>query len=201
MYLLAMIKQHKAPESLSEAIVYFADRNVAFDFMVQMRWPAGVICPHCEAEKPMLLKTRLIWKCRTCRKQFSVKVGTIFEDSPLGLDKWLPALWMLANCRNGISSYELARNLGVTQKTAWFMLGRIRLAMKAKSFKKLSGTVEIDETFVTRADARYMADSISAENERAWDTAFASEAFAAMVAEARAEIAAGDTEPSPRNSF
>jgi transposase-like protein len=96
----------------------------------------------------MFLKTRRIWKCRVCRKQFSVKLGTIFEDSPLGLDKWLPAIWMLANSKNGISSYEVARGLGVTQKTAWFMLGRIRLAMQTKSFKKLSGSVEADETFI-----------------------------------------------------
>ncbi len=140
--------KHAAPESLSDAIRYFADPDVAMAFLVHIRWPSGVVCPRCEADKPMYLKSRRIWKCRSCRKQFSVKVGTIFEDSPLGLDKWLPALWMLANCRNGISSYELARDLGVTQKTAWFMLGRIRLAMKTKTFKKLSGVVEIDETFV-----------------------------------------------------
>jgi hypothetical protein len=94
------------------------------------------------------LATRRIWKCRDCRKQFSAKVGTIFEDSPLGFDKWFPALWCLANAKNGISSYELHRALGVTQKTAWFMLGRIRLAMQAGSFQKTSGPVEIDECFV-----------------------------------------------------
>lgn len=139
-----------APTSLREAILYFADADRALDFMVEMRWPEGVTCPHCDAKSPSFLKTRRIWKCSAtaCRKQFSVKVGTVFEDSPLGLDKWLPALWMLANCRNGISSYELARHLGTTQKTAWFMLGRIRLAMQTKSFQKKSGIVEIDETFV-----------------------------------------------------
>jgi transposase-like protein len=143
-----MTQDNTAPDSLREAILYFADADKALAFMVEMRWPSGVVCPHCAAEKPSFLKTRRIWKCRDCRKQFSVKVGTVFEDSPLGLDKWLPALWMLANCRNGISSYELARHLSVTQKTGWFMLGRIRAAMKTKSFKKLGGVVEIDETFV-----------------------------------------------------
>ena len=143
-----MLKQHAAPESLSEAIRYFADPNVAFDFMVKMRWPDGVRCPACEAKNPILLKTRRIWKCRDCKRQFSVKLGTVFEDSPLGLDKWLPALWMLANCRNGISSYELARDLKVTQKTAWFMLGRIRMAMDIANNVPFSGEVESDETFI-----------------------------------------------------
>ena len=143
-----MTPKSTAPTSLREAIMYFSDLDVALDLMVPLRWPNGIVCPHCDAGTPSFLKTRRIWKCRECRKQFSIKVGTVFEDSPLGLDKWLPALWMLANCRNGISSYELARDLGVTQKTAWFMLGRIRLAMKSKTFKKMSGTVEIDETFI-----------------------------------------------------
>ena len=119
-----MIKQHAAPESLSEAIRYFADPNVSFEFMVKMRWPKGVICPACEAANPSFLKTRRIWKCRDCKRQFSVKLGTVFEDSPLGLNKWLPALWMLANCRNGISSYELARDLKVTQKLPHYCLCR-----------------------------------------------------------------------------
>jgi transposase-like protein len=135
-------------ETLREAILYFRDRDIARQFVADLRWPNGVTCPHCDADAPMFLASRKIWKCRDCRKQFSVKVGTIFEDSPLGLEKWLPALWMLANCKNGISSYELARDLGVTQKTAWFMLSRIRLAMQTKSFKKLKGTVEADESFI-----------------------------------------------------
>src|SRR6266542_550112 len=136
------------PLTLVEAIRHFADPDVSLEFLASLRWPDGVTCPHCAAEKPMFLKTRRIWKCRSCRKQFSVKVGTVFEDSPLGLDKWLPALWLLANAKNGVSSYELARSLGITQKTAWFMLGRIRLAMESKSFEKLEGEVEIDETFI-----------------------------------------------------
>jgi transposase-like protein len=143
-----MTNNLSAPTSLREAVTYFADPDRALAFLVEQRWPAGVICPHCGAAEPSFLKTRRIWKCRDCRKQFSVKVGTIFEDSPLGLDRWLPALWMLANCRNGISSYELARDLNVTQKTAWFMLARIRLAMETRTFKRMKGTVELDETFV-----------------------------------------------------
>ena len=143
-----MLKQHRAPNTLAEAIRYFADADASFAFVVQLRWPSGVVCPRCGTDKPSFLSTRRIWKCKGCKQQFSVKVGTIFEDSPLGLDKWLPALWLLANARNGISSYELARSLGVTQKTAWFMLSRIRLAMQTKTFAKLSGTVEADETFI-----------------------------------------------------
>ena len=137
-----------APNNLLEVVRYFADPDVALQFMRDLRWPDGVTCPHCSADAPSFLKTRRIWKCRDCRKQFSVKVGTIFEDSALGLDKWLPALWLLANAKNGISSYELHRALKVTQKTAWFMLHRIRTAMLSKSFEKFSGDVEADETFV-----------------------------------------------------
>ncbi len=144
-----MLKEHVAPETLSEAIRYFADYDVSFSLVVQLRWPSGVVCPRCGVDKPSYLTTRRIWKCRGCRQQFSVKVGTIFEDSPLGLDKWIPCLWLLANAKNGISSYEVARSLGVTQKTAWFMLGRIRLAMRTKSFEtKFAGAIEADETYV-----------------------------------------------------
>ncbi len=137
-----------SPATLLEAIRHFADADASLDFMIGMRWPNGITCPHCDAAEPSYLKTRRIWKCKECRKQFSIKVGTIFEDSPIGLDKWLPALWMLANCKNGISSYELARALGVTQKTGWFMLHRIRLAMQTKTFAKMKGEVEIDETYI-----------------------------------------------------
>ncbi|HEY3935533.1 MAG TPA: IS1595 family transposase [Gemmatimonadales bacterium] len=137
-----------APQNLTEAIRYFADADRAFTFMVQMRWPDGVYCPRCACTEATLIRTRRLWKCKGCKKQFSVKVGTIFEDSPLGLDRWLPALYLLANCKNGISSYELHRSLGVTQKTAWFMLHRIRLAMQSKTFERFNGDVEIDETFI-----------------------------------------------------
>jgi transposase-like protein len=114
-----------------------------------MRWADGPVCPECEAANPYYLKTQKRWKCRECRIQFSVKVGTIFEDSPISLKKWLPALWLLCNCKNGISSYEIARDLGVTQKTAWFMLQRLRLVLKNGMMGKLDGgPIEIDETFV-----------------------------------------------------
>ncbi len=118
-----------------------------------MRWPDGVRCGFCEADKPYYLAAQKRFKCRKCRRQFSVKVNSIFEDSPISLTKWLPALWLLVNCKNGISSYELARDLGITQKSAWFVLQRLRLALKAKDFgSKLGsdegGGVEVDETFV-----------------------------------------------------
>lgn len=136
------------PNTLRQAVRYFSDPDAALQFVASLRWPEGVTCPHCEGKEPSFLKTRRIWKCRSCRKQFSVKVGTIFEDSAIGLDKWLPALWMLANCKNGISSYELHRALGVTQKTAWFMLHRVRLAMQTGTFKKMRGAIEVDETYL-----------------------------------------------------
>ncbi len=137
------------PQTLLEAIRYFDDRDVAQTFMTALRWPDGKpACPRCEAQKVSYISTRRVWTCLACRKQFTVKLGTIFEDSPIGLDKWLPAMWMVANCKNGISSYELARALGVTQKTAWFMTHRIRLAMQAGDFRKFTGHVEADETFI-----------------------------------------------------
>jgi transposase-like protein len=150
-----MTAHTEAPKTLLDAVTYFADKDVAMAFVANLRWPAGPACPHCGADEPSFLSTRRIWKCRSCRKQFSVKVGTIFEDSPIGLSKWLPAMWMLANCKNGISSYELSRALGVTQKTAWFMLHRIRLALQASSFNKMDGEVEVDETFIG-GRARFM---------------------------------------------
>jgi transposase-like protein len=143
-----MNKTKTLPNTLVQAIRYFADSDVALTFLASLRWPDGVRCPACEARNPGFLKTRRIWKCRDCGRQFSVKLGTIFEDSPIGLDKWLPALWMLANSKNGISSYELARALGVTQKTGWFMLHRIRLAMQTRTWAKMKGAVEADETFI-----------------------------------------------------
>jgi transposase-like protein len=143
-----MLKSFNTPVSLADACAYFADQDNALRFLAELRWPDGVRCPHCQADDPGFLKSRRIWKCRKCRRQFSIKVGTIFEDSPLGLDKWLPALWMLANAKNGISSYEMARAIHVTQKTAWFMLGRIRAAMATDSFARFEGEVEIDESYL-----------------------------------------------------
>ncbi len=118
------------PTSLIEAIEAYADADFALGEAADSRWPKGPACARCGAQKPMFLKTRRIWKCSKCRKQFSLKAGTLLEDSPIGLDKWLPAIWMIANAREGIGASELARSLGVTQKTAWFMLHRIRLAMQ-----------------------------------------------------------------------
>jgi transposase-like protein len=129
------------PTTLIEAIRYFSNPDICLKFMVAMRWPNGIIqCPQCGSEQVTFLRNARLWKCRANhpRQKFSVKVGTIFEDSPIGLDKWLAAIWMIANCKNGVSSYEIHREIGVTQKTAWFMLHRIRLAMQTGTFKKLA---------------------------------------------------------------
>lgn len=148
---------NREPATLLEALTHFSDPMVGLDFMVNLRWSDGIICPTCGSGDVTFLASRNLFQCRHKhpRRQFSVKVGTIFKDSPIGLDKCLPALWMIANDKNGISSYELHRALGVTQKTAWFMLHRIRLAMQTESFKKISGGVEVDETFIGGA-ARFM---------------------------------------------
>jgi transposase-like protein len=140
-------------KTLSDAIRYFSNEQVCIDTVAAMRWPNGVQCPACLMPdmRQHWLKNQRRWQCRDCGKQYSVKVNTIFEDSPISLQKWLPAMWLLANCKNGISSYEIARDIGVTQKSAWFMLQRIRLAMKNKSVLKLGyqgGPVEMDETFI-----------------------------------------------------
>ena len=147
-YSLNMMKEQQFPRTLQEAIIYFADKNNALVCMTQLRWPDGVSCPRCDAQEVSYLSTRYMWKCKGCKKQFSVKVGTIMEDSPLGLDKWLCGIWLIANCKNGISSYEIHRALGITQKSAWFLLHRIRLAMQTGTFQKLGGTVEADETYI-----------------------------------------------------
>jgi transposase-like protein len=143
---------NQGPQTLQEAIVYFSDPMTCLEYLVTRRpeWKNGVTCPQCGSARVGFLKNQLRWQCseRHPRRQFSVKVGTIFEDSPLGLDKWLPAMWLILNCKNGISSCEVARALGVTQKTAWFMLHRIRLAQQGKNGGKLAGEVEIDETFI-----------------------------------------------------
>src|SRR5438093_7954543 len=115
------------PRTLVEAIRYFSDPDVCVEFVAKLRWPDGPVCPRCESTEYSYLKTRRLWKCKSCKKQYSVKLGTIFEDSAIGLDKWLAAIWLIANSKNGISSHELARALGVSQKSGWFMLHRIRL--------------------------------------------------------------------------
>ncbi len=138
------------PKTLQKAIVYFADPDNCLNYLIARRWPNGVICPRCGSDKVTFMASRRVWQCKTRhpQSQFSVKVGTIFEDSPIGLDKWLCAMWMLANCKNGNSSWELHRTLGVTQKSAWFMLQRIRLALQGEDVGKLSGQVEADETYI-----------------------------------------------------
>lgn len=139
----------REPTTLLEAVRYFSDPERSFNFVKGLRWPSGcVFCPRCGEADPIFISTRRIWKCRGCRKQFSLKVGTIFEDSPLGWDKWLPAVWLLANSKNSISSHELARSLGVTQKTAWFVLHRVRDAMETGTFHRMSGITEVDDTFI-----------------------------------------------------
>jgi len=142
--------ENAAPRTLMEAVRYFADADRTLATMVELRWPEGVHCPTCGRTDVRFIATRRIWECkeRHSRKQFSAKVGTIFEDSPLPLDKWFVAIWSIANCKNGISSYELGRAIGITQKSAWHMLHRIRLAMETESFEKFDHITEVDETYV-----------------------------------------------------
>jgi transposase-like protein len=123
-------------QSLIEAIRHFSDPMVCLETVASVKWLKGPTCTRCDSKRLSFLKTRLMWKCLDCKKQFTVKVGTIFEDSPIGLDKWLCAMWLLANCKNGVSSYGIARDLHVTQKTAWFMLQRLRHAMHTGSINK-----------------------------------------------------------------
>jgi len=146
-----MMNTNDTPKTLLEAIKFFDNYENCKRYMMKVRWPDGVVrCPQCNSDHVTYLENARVWKCYGShpRPKFSLKVGTIFEDSSLPLEKWLPAVWMLANCKNGISSYELHRALGVTQKSAWFMLHRIRKAMYSGSFMKLGGEVEVDETFI-----------------------------------------------------
>jgi transposase-like protein len=139
------------PKTLQEAIQYYSDEQVCIDAVAKMRWPNGPECPACGNKEHYYLAKQKRWKCKECYKQFTVKLGTVFEESPLSLTKWLPALWMLVSCKNGVSSYEISRSLGVSQKAGWFMLQRLRLALQDGSIVKLGGgsaPVEVDETFV-----------------------------------------------------
>ena len=141
------------PRTLQQAIKHYSDLDTCINFIVSRRWPDGVECPTCGRKDVRYISTRRMWECKDKhpKRQFSVKVGTIFEDSAIPLDKWLIAIWMIANCKNGVSSYEIGRALGVTQKSAWFMLHRIRLAMQNRTFLKVGGPgseVEVDETFI-----------------------------------------------------
>jgi len=138
-------------KTLSEAIIYFADELKCIEAVATMKWPGGkAVCPECGGVEHYWLAKQKRWKCKNgkCKRQFSVKVGTIFEDSPISLTKWLPAMWLLSNCRNGISSYEVARAVGVTQKSAWFMMHRIRHALQNGNWEKMVGPVEIDEAYI-----------------------------------------------------
>jgi transposase-like protein len=139
------------PKTLQAAIQHFSDEQTCIDAVASLRWPDGVVCPACEHKEHYYLKTQKRWKCKDCGRQFSVKLGTIFEDSAIPLNKWLVALWQLVNCRNGVSSYEVARAVGITQKSAWFVLHRLRLALQGSGIVKLGGpnsTVEVDETYI-----------------------------------------------------
>lgn len=152
------------PKTLQQAIVYFANPDNALAFMIQLRWPDGkIICPRCESDKHTFISTRRTWQCKACKKMFTVKLGTLMEDSPIGLDKWLAAIWMIGGAKNGISSYEVHRGLGITQKSAWFLMHRIRLAMQTGTFEKLGGNgeqVEADETFIGGA-ARHRSKKVT----------------------------------------
>ena len=140
----------REPTSLQEAIVYFANPDNCRDYIVARRWPDGVICPTCGCTDVIFLANQNRWQCRNkhSQRQFSLKTGTIYEESPLGLDKWLTATWLIANCKNGISSCEIARALNITQKTAWFLDHRIRVSLGMATPDKMTGEVEADETFI-----------------------------------------------------
>jgi transposase-like protein len=142
------MKNEAFPKTLLQAIKYFGDPDTALGCMVAIRWPDGIECPRCGSDQHSFVKTRRIWICLSCKKHFSVKLGTVMEDSPIGLDKWLSAIWLIVSAKNGISSYEIHRALGITQKSAWFLMHRIRKAMQAGTFRKLMGDVEVDETFI-----------------------------------------------------
>ena len=150
----------KKPKTLQQAIIRFSDPGNCLAYMISVRWPDGVECPTCGRKDVVFLANQSKWQCKSVHhhRQFTAKVGTIFEDSPIPLDKWLVAVWMVTNCKNGISSYEVSRDLGITQKSAWFMLHRIRLAMQNKSLLKLGGggkEIEADESFIGGA-SRFM---------------------------------------------
>jgi transposase-like protein len=153
-YSFSVMRNETELKTLQQAVIYFSDQDNCLEYMKAERWPNGiVVCPSCGRNDVVFLKNQRKWQCKSVhpKRQFSIKVGTIFEDSPIGLDKWLCAVWMIANCKNGISSYEVSRALAVTQKTAWFMLHRIRLAMQNSSFMKMGGKggpVEVDETYI-----------------------------------------------------
>lgn len=145
-----MEQEQKDPRTLQEAVVYFSDPLNCHNYIVARRWPNGVTCHTCGSDKVKFSEKHNRWQCAShhAKRQFTVKTGTLFEESPIGLDKWLMAMWLVVNCKNGISSYEVHRAIGVTQKTAWFMDHRLRMAVYGGSFEKMTGHVEADETFI-----------------------------------------------------
>lgn len=138
---------NNVPTTLLEAVRYYSDMENCIELLVRLRWADGITCPQCDSKRVGRIKLQPKWQCKDCRKQFTAKVGTVMEDSPIGLDKWLLAMWMIGNCKNGVSSYEVSRAIGVTQKSAWFMLHRIRFSMNNQP-DQLSGHIEADETFI-----------------------------------------------------
>src|SRR5688572_4661883 len=143
-----MSQEQSTPQTLQDAIKYFSDPVRAHALITNARWPNGVACPRCGTMEPTWLAKYWRWKCNGCKKQFTVKIGTVMEESPLKIETWLAGMWLIANAKNGISSYEIHRALGITQKSAWFLLHRIRLAMENDSLEMIAGAVEVDETFV-----------------------------------------------------
>src|SRR5438132_342055 len=147
-----MVTNIKLPRTLQECIQYFSDEEICIQFVASMRWPNGdAPCPKCGSKDSVYMSNRRVWRCRDCQKQFSVKVGSIFEDSPIPLNKWLAGMWIIVGAKNGVSSCEIARALDITQKSAWFMMHRLRLAITQGSFEKMGGegeTVEVDETYI-----------------------------------------------------
>jgi transposase-like protein len=145
-----MENEQAFPQTLLEALRYFSNPDVCLEFLIPVVWPDGVTCPHCGCKDVHFIATRRIWRCKEKHdgRQFSIKVGTIFAESPIPLDKWLAAIWLLTNCKNGISSCEIARDLGITQKSAWFMMHRVRMAMRTGTFAMMKGECEADETFI-----------------------------------------------------
>lgn len=174
------------PETLVQAIRHFADPDTCLNYLTPIRWPNGIACPHCGSQEHAFIASRRIWRCKgQCKKQFSIKIGTVMEDSPLGLDKWLIAIWLIANAKNGISSWELHRSLGITQKSAWFLLHRIRLAMQNGSLEKLRGEVEVDETYIGGKARNMHADKRA---EKIKGTGFAGKAIVMGVLERGGEV-------------
>lgn len=161
------MNETRLPSNLVEAIRYFADQDLCVQFVASLRWPDGPVCPTCGGTEHSYLTTRRVWKCKNkdCRRQFSVKVGSIFEDSAIPLDKWLVAIWLIANSKNGISSHELHRAIGITQKSAWFVLHRVRLAMRTGSWLRQDGEVEADETHIG-GSASNMHESVKRDKKR-----------------------------------